>query len=840
MRPLKTRYQRAFRVLGIFSAGGILATATVAASGFLEPALADNGTVVLTNNVLQGLSSLTPLGDTNPTNAIGIGLGLQGADPAAVDAYIAGAYDPASPLYGQFLDPADYEAQFGVPTDRFNSAVSWLGASGLQVQTIPGSSEYVLASGTVSQVESLLGIQIKDFTSNGRAFYANVTAPTVPSALQVIGITGLNNVEGPHLSPQVQSVPPAVVSRPATLSPSANMGLTTPSDLWSIYNQPANNKGEGQKMAIFGWGTTNNTAADLQAFEHEYGLPAVPLTISYYGTETAITDSGGEGEWNIDTQASTGMAPNVVGEHLYFGKAGTDADLVAAYHAWAADRTGPLQGSSSFGGCEQAPGTNGLSGSPGSPTGVLIAGNPNQDLYERVLKRIVAEGRTMFASTGDTGSGCPVVSLVVNGVTLIPTPMMNYPSVSAYATAVGGTVLYFNNATPTTPASRALEFSWTHTGGGTSDFIKAGTYQQTANPPLLFRCVSDPHGNPYPLPPPLCRGVPDVAAQSGDVPSNGYTVTMSQANDSQGGGTSLSSPLWLGMWTRIQAASSRSKGNGFAAATIYRVAGDPTKYARDFFDIGGATTDTVVTCNGPNPAFNCSHPGWDYTSGWGVPNITNLMLDADGKTAPTHLTTPNPAPPQPTFPGTNGGTTCPGPQVVDPVGDAGNNVPGGDGKNVDSLDVVNASFASPNATTLQVTLAVHNLSAPPPPANFASGIWAVYWTYNGTEYFAKAESTGSGPAATWAFTDGIYSGNRFTSAKTITGTANPGLYSGGTAGTLVMNVPLADVGNPPAGASLTNTFADTRASLIAVYWTAPVDRGPNRGFGAPWTVGQVC
>jgi hypothetical protein len=70
-------------------------------------------------------------------------------------------------------------------------------------------------------------------------------------------------------------------------------------------------------------------------------------------------------------------------------------------------------------------------------------------------------------------------------------------------------------------------------------------------------------------------------------------------------------------------------------------------------------------------------------------------------------------------------------------------------RNVDSLDLVSVSFASPSATKLQVTLAVHDLAAPPPPANFPSGIWAVYWTSNGTEYFAKAESTGSGSAATW-------------------------------------------------------------------------------------------
>src|SRR5260370_3656315 len=252
-------------------------------------------------------------------------------------------------------------------------------------------------------------------------------------------------------------------------------------------------------MAIFGWGTTNNTIHDLRWFEREYSLPPVPVTISYYGTETAITGSGGEGEWNIDTQASTGMAPNVVGEHLYFGKAGTDADLVAAYHAWAADRSGPLQGSSSFGGCEQAPGTNGLSGSPGSPTGVLIAGNPNQALYERVLRQIGMEGRTMFASTGDTGSGCPRISLVLNGGTLVPTPMMNYPAVSSFVTAVGGTVLYFNDPTATAPAARALEHGWAHGCGGTSDVVASAAYQQGIFPPLLIPAATASPGSPYRL-----------------------------------------------------------------------------------------------------------------------------------------------------------------------------------------------------------------------------------------------------------------------------------------------------------------------------------------------------
>jgi subtilase family serine protease len=797
----------------------------------MNQAAADSSTAVLVNNVLHSISVLTPTGPTDPARVIGVGIGLQGADPAGEAAYIAAEYDPSSPLYGQFLDSDQYEQQFGVPQSRVDAAVAWLQAGGLTVQTTPGVSEYLLASGTVAQVQSLLRISIANYHIDAGDFYANTNAPAVPASLGVIGIAGLNSLEGPRLSRQTVAPAPA---RPVTVSPTTDMGLTAPTDLWSIYDQPANNKGEGQKMAIFGWGTTKNTMSDLRQFEVENKLPAMPVSITYFGTETAITDTIGEGEWNLDTQASTGMAPNAVSERLYFAKAGTDADLLAAYHGWVGDKQGPLQGSSSFGGCEEAPGTDGIAGSPGNPGGIIIAGNPKQDLYEAVLRRAVAEGRTMFASTGDTGAGCPAVAIVVNGVTLIPTPMLNYPAVSSDVTGVGGTVLYFNDASATAPASRAFEYSWNYTGGGSSLFLAAGKYQNTNPAILLYHCVTDPHGNPYPVPPPLCRGIPDVAAQSGDIVSNGYKITSGGKNDQLGAGTSLSSPLWLGMWTRMQAAAKSKKGNGFANAAIYRLETNPATVARDFFDVGGATTDTAVTCNGPAPT-NCSHPGWDYTSGWGTPDVGKLMLDLDGKTAPTQPTTPNPPP---TVTPVISGTTCPGPQVVDAVGDAPNTYPGGDGSNIDTLDIVSASFSTLNATTLRVTLKLKSLEAPPPPANLVSAYWSVYWTYNGTLYYVQATSNGAAGVAVFSYSDGTYT-TTFNPGHTISGAA-----SVGPSGSFVMDVPLADVGNPPAGAALVTPFADTHGSFTVdgagLYYTAAADRGPDLGFGASWIVGQTC
>ena len=534
----------------------------------VSPASADSSTAILINNVLHSISVLQPTQPTDPSRVIGIGVGLSGADPAGEAAYIAGEYDPTSPLYQQFLDSDAYELRFGVPQSRVSAAVAWLRGGGLAVQTIPGVSEYILASGTVAKVQSLFGVSIADYHIDSGDFYANKNAPSVPASLGVIGIAGLNSLEGPRLSRRSSGTQ---TPKPAALGPSTDTGLTSPSDLWSIYDQPSNNLGEGQQMAIFGWGTTKNTLSDLRQFEAENKLPAMPVSISYYGTESAITDTIGEIEWDLDTQASTGMASNAIAERLYFAKAGTDADLLAAYHAWTGDKHGPLQGSSSFSGCEEAPGTDGISGSPGNHGGIIIAGNPKQDLYEAILRRAVAEGRTMFASTGDTGAGCPAVAIVLNGVTLIPTPMLGYPSVSSYVSGVGGTVLYFNDAAAGSPASRAFEYSWNYTGGGNSLFIAAGAYQNTNPAILLTRCATDPHGNPYPVPPPLCRGIPDISAQSGDIVSNGYKITVGGKNDQPSGGTSLSSPLWLGMWTRLQAASPSKKGNGFANPALYRL-----------------------------------------------------------------------------------------------------------------------------------------------------------------------------------------------------------------------------------------------------------------------------
>jgi pseudomonalisin len=334
------------------------------------------------------------------------------------------------------------------------------------------------------------------------------------------------------------------------------------------------------------------------------------------------SDTSGDGEWQIDTQASAGMAPGNAGETLYFARSILDGDLNNSFVAWAHDPKGPKLASASLGECEASPANGVFTGPLGAtdgntssgPAALVAFGNGEQAAIDPVLRTAVLTGKTLFASTGDTGSSCPLLYLPVigagNGVLNQGLPEQNYPAVSDSAVAVGGTVLYTNDNgsgagstyKPGKPATRAAEYAWTFGGGGASLYTPAPSWQTTVAG-IVQPCVTSPTS--------VCRAVPDVAAQSGDVLTNGYSVVGSGGFTS-GGGTSLSSPLWMGMWARVQGAAGRNLG--FAAPLLYRAASTPAGYAASF-------TDVTLGGNG----LHVASPGWDYTTGLGTPRVAGLI-----------------------------------------------------------------------------------------------------------------------------------------------------------------------------------------------------------------------
>jgi pseudomonalisin len=762
----------------------VLAAVATALIGAASPAQGSTATTTLAADVVHHLSAATLLGPVPASQQVTVGVVLRNPDAAAENSYLASLYDPSSANYQQFLDPDTFNQMFGVPPSTVSAATSWLSAGGLSVSQPEGATTYLLASGSAAQVSAVFGTPLNRYSAGGRTFYANAVTPRR-------GATG-----------------PATYTTAAASAGTAlpQTGLLSPRTLWSIYDLPDTNLGNGQTMAIFGWGVTTGVVGDLRSFEQENELPQVPVTVKYYGS-TSTPDTSGDGatvEWELDTQASTGMAPDVQGETLYFAHHNTDTDTLAALTAWVNDKKGPLQASASFGECENFPqaepviGVDGMEG-PG----------------DQVLKQAAIEGRTLFSSTGDTGSSCPVVGVPVlgstNGVASQAYPPLNYPSASPFAVAVGGTVLSSDGGNP---PKRFSEIAWEYGGGGNSLFEPAGSYQRGV---AKVSCVEDQQGNPYsPGSAPLCRSTPDVSAISGDVgTNNGMLITDDNGADQQGAGTSLSSPIWLGFWTRIQAAS-KGKGLGFANYSLYKAAQGPN-YGSDFFDV-------TVGDNQPYPAT----PGYDNATGWGTPDVAHLMKDLTGRVTPTK----NQAPPVPASaaPVVSGCGTL----FTDASGDDSYSVGGtslADQGTSPQLDILNGQMClSPDGQTLRTIITVRNLDTTVPTGG-AENDYNMVWQFDGVEYFTQLAVEEDGTVLAY---DGqaVHASleTRFQQLHVDTGTITPGPN-----GTVEVDVPIANVGAPASGSVLQTPSAQSyvREGVLAGA-LEPVDSaGPNADFQIP-------
>ena len=408
------------------------------------------------------------------------------------------------------------------------------------------------------------------------------------------------------------------LSVPAASVPTIPAELT-PQDMWSIYDMPSNNMGQGQSIAIMGSGDSSTTVKDLAIFESEHNLPKVPVQVTDIPKDGDFSDTGGNVEWELDTQSSTGVAPDVNKVHLYFSEHLIDPDVEADFVKWIDDpaaRSRPTRRSASA-----RPRLLNATLESTIPTQFNNNEDQNADygtgapdalepVAEQTLEQGVLEGRTLFAATGDTGSSCPVLVLgpdagAGNGVANQGIPIVNYPAASPNVVAVGGTVLYPDGGNP---PQRALEYPWPYSGGGQSFFIPEPAFQK-GDSSVDRPCLSDVNGNPEHVRRDVSRD-PRRRRRVGRHRDELVRHLLDELGGaSSEGGTSLSSPLMVGMWTRIQAASRR--GTGFADPDIYRIAENSTDYARDFNDYEAGT-------NG----FYQALPGWDYVSGWGTPVLT--------------------------------------------------------------------------------------------------------------------------------------------------------------------------------------------------------------------------
>lgn len=828
--------------------GGVVLVSEASATSY-----AAMQTTVLRGDVIPHLKTARNLGVTNPSTHVLVGIAIARPHAAEENAMQRAMYTKGNPLYHHFLTPSAFAQRFGVSSSTYDAVKGWTTRNGMAVAHTTQTGTYLTVSGTARQAENTFAVRLNDYRQGGKSFFANANAPTIPAGLGVTGILGLNS----KLKSTLPATTPAktkhalargyvTTASRATAKPAATgtaavtpdqdnctgpacIGLTTPQDLWSTYDQPTNNYGQGQSMAIFGEGQYAPVVTNLREFENVHGLPQIPLKVVLTdGGAADYSDDAGEVEWDLDTQSSTGMAPQALNETLYFASSLSDASVLDDFEAWAEDPNGPLQASASFGECEENP-----VGDTTNSAYAFSAGAQFTLDSEATFQQAVMEGRTVFASTGDTGSSCPVVPVDVNGVGNEGYPVVNYPASSPNVVAVGGTVLYTDGTgaaqTGLTPsgAARVAEYSWTFTGGGSSVTFPQPSYQtKYAAPTPSSYCVDAPGGatvTPATVP---CRGIPDIAAQSGDVASNGYGIVADGETTYPGGGTSLSSPLSLGMWTRINAAAPAVVANGattypglgFANETYYK---DYKTNPGDFFDVGGGASSPPTS----NGAYD-SAPGDDYLSGLGVPDITKIANHVDGHTAPTN-------PILPTYPTASPTTNPCSPTLFTDVAgdDAYIGDPAGSGSNP-QLDLLSGAMTVVGSN-LVTTLTIKSLTKAPATAAGAANDYYMLWTYNGTQYFSTAEVDTTTGDVTYG--DGTVSGTTFTNANTDTGAFNMGNN-----GTVVVTVPLANIGSPASGALLQAPAGQTRVLVGTTATGGFIEQADSGGPQYDFQIGAAC
>jgi subtilase family serine protease len=547
-----------------------LAASLLAAALATTSAITMNAQTVWTSTATQGISvsqlaSAADYGPAPTSQAITVRVALKLQNQAALNTYIQNINNPNNALYGQSLTPAQFAATYAPANAQVQQVVSYLQSQGFENVTVEPNNLLISADGTVAQASAAFNTPIEQFAQFGNIVYGNTAPAQVPASLGniVAAVLGLNTIG--QMKPML--VKQSTVSAPQYLI------SYTPQNFWQIYSANGVPAASKATIAIMAEGDLSGVLSDFKAAEKSWGFPSFPVTVVPVGI--ASTDTSGADEWDLDTQYSTGMAGGLV-KHLYIYDTTslTDSDLALEISRWATDDKAKA-GSASLGECEVFP---------------YIDGSMLVD--DESFAEAAAQGQSFFASTGDTGSFCPA-EVGENGVPA-GVPMVNYPASSQYVTGVGGTTVLTDS-----DGNYDIETAWYAGGGGISQFEYSPFWQTAANIP------SSELGD---------KGIPDISMDAD--PESGANVYVNGAWEGVGG-TSLSSPLALGVWARMISANPKL---GFASLTYYGLY-DGTGAVGSYPN--GGFHDILTGCNG----LYCATPGWDYTTGLGTLWVNQLYDD---------------------------------------------------------------------------------------------------------------------------------------------------------------------------------------------------------------------
>src|SRR6266567_2697581 len=634
---------------GVLRRASLLACAMLAGAllTLVLPARAASGQTTLPGSVPGWANAKNYVAAANLSDKVGFRVYLAWNNEAAVVALAQAVSDPRGSSYGQYLTPAQFRQQFASSQAAVGAVQSWLRSQGFTVEYTPQNNHYVSAEGTVTQASAAFSVSFGMYSTHGltlRSPSSNISIPSTLSGI-VAGVIGLDDsAQLVHTNHTTGDAPPPaafVSAQPcstywgeqqatgftnpygAGTLPYAPCGYT-PQQIKGAYGLSSKSfDGSGQTVAIIDAYAAPTIVQDVNQWSTNRGLPQLAANQftqvvapgTYHHPEAGLVQDpqGWYGEETLDVEAVHGMAPGA--NIVYVGAPNNFQDLDAALNH-VIDR-----------GLAQI-----VTNSYGFDTEVLPPGYILP--YEDTILQGVIEGIGIYFSSGDNSDE----SLVEGYRTT------DWPASSPFVTAVGGTSLavgasnnYLFETGWGTTTSSWTGTTWSPTppgpwlygaGGGVSMIFTEPSYQVGVVEQSVFTAQRR-----------TGRAVPDVAAVAD--PNTGYLIGETQTfpdgtvrySEYRIGGTSLSSPLFVGIMALADQAVGRP--HGFANPLFYTEAGaftDVTNPASTVAVVRTNYNNNVDASAGLNYRLRTMNqtlslqttPGYDDVTGLGTPTAAIL------------------------------------------------------------------------------------------------------------------------------------------------------------------------------------------------------------------------
>lgn len=540
----------------------------------------------------------------------------------ALEQFLQDQQDPTSPLYHQWLTPAQFGDRFGASAAEIDAVTAWLREQGFTVTAVANGKRTIEFSATAGQIAQAFHTEIHRYLANGEPHIANSTDLFVPTALASV-VGGIVSLHDFRARPQYHIVQTSGRSATPSYNEPDGSHALAPYDFATIYDVTPvwgslATDGTGQSIAVIA--RSNLTLSDISTFRTTYGLPVGTVNVILNGADPGVLTSTGDNiEVSLDTEWSGAVAKGATVNVVVSSSTAT-ADGVSLSSMYAVDNNVAPVITFSYDSCEAENGTS-------------------NSYYNSLWQQAAAEGISVFVSAGDSGSAdCDDPSsanparlgFAVSGLASTP-----------YNVAVGGTEFnegsspsnYWAPTNSPTALASALgyipEVGWNESSYVDPGSPDNGLWAGAGGVSSLYATPSWQNGVGVPSSDPGSTGghhryLPDVSLTAAQ--HDGYRV-LSQGTYYLVSGTSASTPAFAGIMTLVNQYTNARNGN--PNPRLYVLAASTTNI---FHDVTSGTNAVPcvtgpfsgdVACTGPAIAPGVGSMG-GYTAGTGYDLATGL------------------------------------------------------------------------------------------------------------------------------------------------------------------------------------------------------------------------